>query len=347
MNNFNFNQAKNKQYHKEIDSYKIGKFILDNNIFKPISYYQNLQTKKKCEYKPPSFISNNENRPIIVLGDLHGELYALLQALYKSKVINLNGEWIGQDTIVVQVGDQIDKGGRGIDINNDDMLEELKIIEFLHNLHFKAIKYNGGVYNLIGNHELMNILGDFRYVTDNHLNKGFKGELIRKELFEPGGALAQKLACNTNGILQINNWIFVHAGLLPEHIEKYSISEINDTIRQILLGNKMISELNSDIRELITENNGFLWNRLYSNGIDPERCSKLKKVLDIVKFRNYNKGGMVVGHTPKDTITSDCDNKLHMVDVSMSTAFGKKNNPDERIEILKIINNGEKIIKIT
>ena len=38
MNNFNFNQAKNKQYHKEIDSYKIGKFILDNNIFKPIIY---------------------------------------------------------------------------------------------------------------------------------------------------------------------------------------------------------------------------------------------------------------------------------------------------------------------
>ena len=51
------------------------------------------------------------------------------------------------------------------------------------------------VISLLGNHELMNILGDFRYVTDEHI-RGFKGSNMRRELFKPGGALARKLACN-------------------------------------------------------------------------------------------------------------------------------------------------------
>ena len=312
-------------------------FKLDSNIFKGLNYYINSKKIKKCNYKPPSVIMYNKKR-IIVIGDIHGDMYALLYSLYKAKVINLNGNWIGKDTIVVQLGDQLDKGGRGVEINNSNNnveLEELKIIEFMHDLHFKAMKKHGAVYNLIGNHELMNVLGDFRYVTPNHLSS-FGGSDLRQKLFNPGGPLAQKLACNTNGIIQIGSWVFVHAGLLPKHVEKYTIDGINSLVRNILLGNLKINELSLDDYDLIFTNDSLFWNREYSL---ENNCNKLTKTLNILNIGK--KGGMVVGHTIQDRINSICNNKLWMVDIGMSDAFGKKKNKFERIEILEIINDGE------
>jgi hypothetical protein len=316
-------------------------FKLNKNIFKDLDYYLNTKKINNCKIKPPSIIKYNKNR-IIVIGDIHGDIYALLYSLYKVDVINKYGKWVGKNTIVVQLGDQIDKGGRGLNnINLDNNpLEELEIIEFMHDLHFKALKHGGAVYNLIGNHELMNVLGDFSYVSENHLD-GFRGNDIRKKLFKPGGPLAQKLACNTNGIIQIGNWIFVHAGLLPEHIEKYSIDDINNMVRNILLGNLKINELSIDDYNLIFGNDSLFWNRQYSLGKD---CNKLNKTLNILNIGKN--GGMIVGHTIQNTINSICDNKLWMVDVGMSNAFGNKQNKNDRIEVLEIINNGEIVRKI-
>src|SRR5690606_18824321 len=62
--------------------------------------------------------------------------------------------WIGGTTIVVQTGDQLDRG--------DD---ELAIFDLLDQLANEAQHAGGAVYVLHGNHELMNAAGDFRYVT--------------------------------------------------------------------------------------------------------------------------------------------------------------------------------------
>ena len=230
------------------------RFKLNKNIFKPIKFYSDQINKKcgknKCSVVPPSEIKfkSNQKTRIVVIGDIHGDFNALLEALYKSKVIDINGNWTGGNTIVVQLGDQIDKGGRG-NISVDyaqDPLEELKVIEFMHHLHSLAQKVNGAVYNLIGNHELMNILGDFRYATQQHVN-GFGGSQLRKQLFQPGGPIAKKLACNTNGVMRIGSWLFVHAGLLPEHIDSFSIPEINLIIRNILLGNTNLKNITPKI----------------------------------------------------------------------------------------------------
>ena len=55
---------------------------------------------------------------IIVIGDIHGDMNVLLECLEKANVINTkiynntkkynDIKWIGNDTVIVQVGDQID-----------------------------------------------------------------------------------------------------------------------------------------------------------------------------------------------------------------------------------------------
>ena len=103
-------------------------------------------------------------------------------------------------------------------------------------LHKKAIKVGGGVYMLIGNHELMNILGDFRYADTGHID-GFGGVEKRRELFRPGGKMAQRLACHTCGIMKIGSWVFVHGGFLPKYakvrtnFDNMDRNQLNDVFR--------------------------------------------------------------------------------------------------------------------
>ena len=323
-------------------------FKLNKNIFKPIKFYidqiDKSQTKcnNKCSIIPPSEIifKKNQKTRIIVIGDIHGDFNALLKALYKSKVIDLYGNWKGGNTIVVQLGDQIDKGGRGsysVDYTHDQ-LEELRIIEFMHHLHNIAKKVNGAVYNLIGNHELMNVMGDFRYATNDHIN-GFGGNKLRKLLFQPGGPIAKKLACNTNGVMRIGSWLFVHAGLLPEHVDNFTIPEMNNIVRNILLGNINLKNISPKIENLIFGSSGILWNRAYSSKVN-QNCHILEKTLNILKIGKH--GGMVVGHTPKNKITPSCNNKLWMADIGMSTAFGGDGD-QQNVEILEILNDGKSV----
>lgn len=314
-------------------------FNINKKIFKGLDFYINHKPTEYC-INPPKTRLKAQDR-IIVIGDLHGDYQAMLHALYKATVINNKGEWIGGKTFVVQLGDQLDKGGRGVELyNSGDTLEELKIIEFMHHLNDEAVKHDGAVYNLIGNHELMNIIGDFRYVSQTHMDE-FRGQSVRRELFKPGGALAHKLACNTCGILQIGGWIFVHAGLLPEHASKYTIDDINIIVRDILLGKISILDLSGDIHELIFGKNSLFWNRHYSLDTNKDSCDTLNKTLEILDVGST--GGMVVGHTIKPTITGACNNRLWMADVGMSSAFGNQN---KKIEILEIIDNGRIVRKI-
>ena len=141
--------------------------------------------------------------------------------------------------------------------------------------------------------------------------------------------------------MRIGNWIFVHGGLLPNHIESNSIHSINNQIRDLLLGNRDINNISNNFRDLLFSKNGFLWNRVYSGNTnsDFKKCATLNKTLEILNIGK--KGGMVVGHTPQTNISSVCDNRLWMADVGMSTAFGNKYESSDRVEILEIINDGE------
>eukprot|EP00171_Calliarthron_tuberculosum_P015784 IDg15784t1 len=47
---------------------------------------------------------------IIAVGDVHGDVGALRQVLSKAGVLGVDGSWSGGRTVLVQVGDQLDRG---------------------------------------------------------------------------------------------------------------------------------------------------------------------------------------------------------------------------------------------
>src|SRR4051794_6188258 len=59
--------------------------------------------------RDPSFQLPAAER-IVAIGDLHGDVGALRAALRLAGAIDSAGKWIGKDLVVVQTGDQLDRG---------------------------------------------------------------------------------------------------------------------------------------------------------------------------------------------------------------------------------------------
>ncbi|HEY3254882.1 MAG TPA: metallophosphoesterase, partial [Polyangiaceae bacterium] len=157
---------------------------------------------------------------IVAIGDLHGDVSALRAALRLGGAIDDAGRWIGKTLVVVQTGDQLDRG--------DD---EPQILELFARLRSEAAAAGGAVHVLNGNHEVMNVQADFRYVTADgfhdfsaghpdalhaQLSAGVAPEQRgRTAAFLPGGEIARRLSIQPVAI-QIGANVFVHGGLLEQ-----------------------------------------------------------------------------------------------------------------------------------
>ena len=269
---------------------------------------------------------------ILVIGDLHADFKKTKEMFINFKLIDSSENWIAKprNTVIVQLGDQLDGGGRG----SGESYGELDLINFMDRIHEKATIYGGGVYSLIGNHEIMNLLGNFNYSSQKDID--LQGGLeVREKLFAPGGDLFNRLSCTRNVVLKIGDFIFVHAGILPEHLDGQSkerfIVKINKLMRLYLQGKKTWQDF--EIQKYFLDKGGLIWTRNY--GSEKPSCDKFNKVSKML-----NVGHMIVGHTVQDNINSKCDNKLWRVDVGISSIFQTK-----KMEILEILDNGVKLPK--
>ena len=91
---------------------------------------------------------------IVAVGDLHGDFSAWIDIARDAKLIDPANHWIGGKTVLVQTGDMVDRGA-----------DSLKIIRHLQQLDGEAKRAGGRVIVLMGNHEAMQVIGDYRYVT--------------------------------------------------------------------------------------------------------------------------------------------------------------------------------------
>ena len=153
---------------------------------------------------------------IVAFGDIHGDFDTLVKLLTKAYIINNKLEWIAGNTYLVQTGDITDSKNRGGIWSAN---QEKKVINFLINLSEKAKKYRGKVILLIGNHEIMNILGIFTYSSNKDI-KISGGTKERIKYFSiPNGEFIKSYANKAYIICKIGDWIFCHAGIFTKNIK--------------------------------------------------------------------------------------------------------------------------------
>lgn len=90
---------------------------------------------------------------IVVIGDLEGAYEKYLEMLRTAQLVDTDGDWIGGEAHLVQLGDVPDRGPNS-----------RAIILHLAQIERQARRAGGRVHALIGNHEAMNVEGDLRYV---------------------------------------------------------------------------------------------------------------------------------------------------------------------------------------
>lgn len=250
---------------------------------------------------------------IIIIGDVHGDIKRFKNILVEAKIINNNLEWIAEppETIVLQLGDQIDSKNRFNSIQDWEVLKDYEMLYFTNNLNLIARPKGGYCISLIGNHELMNIIGDFSYVSANSSCND------RINLFRPKGTLALLLAKRPI-ICKIGDLFFCHAkfdiehlNLLKKHNKK--LFYINELWKNYLENGKINLEDKELFDNIILGSNGILWNRNENNSIS---TTNLFKELGITY--------MFLGHTCYDKILLK-DNQIWYCDTGLSRSFGKKN----------------------
>ena len=275
---------------------------------------------------PVATLSAKLTRPaparLVAIGDLHGDLEATRKTLRLAGAIDDKDAWIGGALVVVQTGDELDRG-------DDDR----KILDFTERLRDDAKKAGGELILLSGNHEVMNVQLDFRYVTpggftafpdmkpgapDPRFSMLPDVQRGRAAAFAPGGAYA-KLLSNRPIMMRVGDTIFVHGGILPKHVA-YGLDKMVDEVAAWMRGEKPAPP------PIAVGDDSPIWSRVYSENPGPNECAMLSSVLASLSAKR-----MVMGHTVQSGgVSSACDGQAWRIDVGLSHFYG---GPTQEVEV--------------
>ena len=200
---------------------------------------------------------------VVAVGDIHGDLDALVSILQETGLIDDQRRWSGGNATLVQTGDILDRGA-----------QDRQVMDLLMELEKQAARSKGRVVVLLGNHEMMNIMGDLRYVAPQVYSSfaDGKSEQRRQKAYQdhtkllkqraqvlgepteitpefekqwmeehPPGFLEYLEALKPKGqygrwlrkrpaILQIEDTLFLHGGIHPS-LSSLKVKEINQRIQ--------------------------------------------------------------------------------------------------------------------
>lgn len=198
---------------------------------------------------------------IVVLGDVHGSYDKMLTLLEGTQIIDSDLAWIGGEDHLVFVGDLVDRGPH-----------DRKVMDLARRLQTEAAAAGGYVHVLLGNHEVMNMTVDLRYVSEegyaafvDQESKRDRSKALQRfrntvfgptaslpearKVFEqrfPPGYFARMRAFWFDGeygswllqmpaVIKINGVVFLHGGL-TEEVASLGLDTINKQVHDDILG---------------------------------------------------------------------------------------------------------------
>ena len=197
---------------------------------------------------------------VVAVSDVHGAYDAMVSTFKEAGVIDDSLGWSGDETHLVITGDILDRGPGS-----------RQIMDLIMRLEREAVRAGGQVHQLLGNHEVMNLIGDVRYVADSeyaafaddesaqereYWYRQFKKEqaadadevTLRAEFDQlaPPGFFGHRRAFRGDGLygkwllqkplmIVINDTAFVHGGA-PSYIAEHGLAGVNVTLKADLTG---------------------------------------------------------------------------------------------------------------
>lgn len=272
------------------------------------------QVKKELNSKIDYINRFPEPDRLVVIGDVHGDGYALIQILRSMKLVDHKLNWIAGKTMVVIVGDVLDRG-----------LSSRLAMDTIIDVTSKAKLQGGLVITLMGNHEFLVGTGDLRYFSKRDVpnyadfaksNKDSYKKIILNA-FAPNSKYGQWLESLPVAVI-VGQTLFLHAGI-ESWISKVSVEDINRLARAWFKYYRRQGPKPPQSSGWVIGDRGPFWTRKAAIGEIP-----LHRIQQYLQSANVDQ--VVVGHT----ITEDNLPHLNhpvlgshfvMIDTAISSAF--------------------------
>jgi hypothetical protein len=288
---------------------------------------------------------------VVAIADVHGGFEPFVAILERAGLIDAKRQWSGGNAVFVQTGDLTDRGS-GVKETLDLMMA----------LEKQAAASGGKVHALLGNHEIMNMLGETRDVSADALT-AFGGEPAYRDAFGPSGVYGKWLR-GKSAVVKVDDSMFMHAGINPDATTD-SIDTLNKSVRELVqrwddgvrsLVEKNLVQPRASFREIVEAADanklplaeivnshlfhpeGVMWFRGYSTWTETDGAPRIAALL-----KRYKVKRIVSGHTvqAQGHITERFGGAIFLIDTGMldSTFF-----PGGRPSALEITATGAKPI---
>ncbi|CAO3642934.1 unnamed protein product [Cunninghamella echinulata] len=170
------------------------------------------------------------------------------------------------------------------------------------------------VVPLLGNHEIMNLGSDFRYVTEEEIAT-FGGWDARVKAFQPDGFIGSYLV-PLNITTKVGRSVFCHGGIHPAFAQ-LGLDQINDFKHQDIL--KYMEKHGRYDPHHVFGGHGPTWYRGYALDDEPDICEVADTALRFLKADR-----MIMGHTVQrdGEIRTRCNGKIILIDIGISWVYG-------------------------
>ncbi|MVN91786.1 metallophosphoesterase [Mucilaginibacter aquatilis] len=270
-------EKKGKKLKLKIDSFKVSdradtKFRVDVDGYPDWSF--TVKLKKKISPRSASF---SGSEPMLFLSDIEGEFTAFREILLANNVIDSNYNWLFGKGRLVIAGDLFDRGK-----------QVTPYLWLLYKLEDDARAKGGDVNVILGNHDIMNFKGDYRYVQPLYWANAKLMHESYSDLHNADTELGRWLR-SKNIIEKIGDMLVMHGGMSADALEqKLTVDEINNASRPYL---DKSSKVTPDILKSFLGNQGVFWYRGY---FTKSRASM--QTVDAT-LKQYKVKYIVVGHT--------------------------------------------------
>lgn len=233
---------------------------------------------------------------MLVLSDIEGNFKALKTMLQGSGVMNEGFNWVYGKGHLVLIGDFFDRG--------TNVTECLWLV---YKLESEAREAGGMVHFILGNHEVMNMAGDTRYVR----NKYFENAELLNEPYEDWFSVETELGIwlrSKNTMEQIGDILFCHAGISPAVTNSRLDLETINRLARRWFGKPAKNISDPDATLIFDDKVGVYWYREMARN----KASKEEVTAALQKF---NASKLVIGHTLVNDVTAYYRGRVICIDL--------------------------------
>jgi hypothetical protein len=249
----------------------------------------------KGSHKPEK-TTYKEAKRLFVISDIEGQYEALKQLLWAGGVMDKQFRWsFGKGHLVV-LGDVFDRGGA-----------VAECLWLFYHLEEQAKQAGGYLHYVLGNHELMNLSGDYRYVHPRYIELAQQAGVPYGQFYSPQTELGRWLRTK-NVTEKIGPFLFMHGGI-SQLVNEWgpTLDTLNGRVRPYY-DHPGDSTLPATVAPLLSDE-GPMWYRGYY--IAPT-ASSAQVDSTLKQFRVKT---IVTGHTPVSRIAAFHGGKVINVDV--------------------------------